>query len=85
MWSPSNVQTCISLGLLANRVKESVTRDLPVVGARGKPYVSHQCEATDRIGVLDERPCDLVFLPEFDCFVRGTFDAAISGARMDGN
>jgi len=55
-----------------------VATNLPVVGARRKPYIGYQCKATDRIFVSSKRPDSLVLLPELDCFVCGAFVSSIS-------
>jgi hypothetical protein len=44
--------------------------NLPVVGARRKPDIGYESNATDRIFVPDKRPHRLVLSPELDGFVR---------------
>lgn len=58
-----------------------VSVNLPIVGARRKPDISHKGKATDRIFVPTKRPDNLVLLPESDGLVRRACSPSISRVR----
>ena len=54
--------------------------NLPIIGARRKPDISHKGNATDRIFVSSKRPYSLLPPPELDRFVRRACISDISRA-----